>query len=319
LALPVEKEPSVQPRTAIAAAAAAVVVAAPQAAAQTPRPVSVSRTVTVAGAASAVELPCPRGTLAAAGAVAALGDGVAERASMPSPGGWTFRFAALPTGSDRSARVVLRCLGLRPPRRGSVRLNVATSTVPEFIMRPHASRRVRIGCIRGYIATGWGLEHGGQLRVAAAVPGERIWTIRVENASATQVRATLRARCVQAAHVTRVRGKRLRHRFAVRRREFSDSVEARTVTHSCARDEFSLMTGASAPGGVSLLAGFPTGARGGSWTFANPTGAPARVRTYLLCLERRTGFISRKQPARPAARGFASRKQPARPDARGFA
>jgi hypothetical protein len=286
----------VQPRTAVAAAVAALAVAAPAAAAaQTPRPVSVTKSISVAGAGSAVELRCPRGTLAAAGAVTGLGDGVAARASMPTPGGWTFRFAAVPTGADRSARAVLRCLGLRPPRRGAVRLNVATSTVPEFIMRPNSTRRLRVGCIRGYIATGWGLEHGGELQVASAVPGKRIWTIRVKNPTAAQTRATLRARCVQAAHVTRVRGKRLRHRFAVRRREFTDAIApgaAQTVAHGCARGEFSLMTGSTVAAGddIALVAAFPDGGRGGSWTFANPTGAPEQARTYLLCLERGTGF-----------------------------
>jgi hypothetical protein len=230
------------------------------------------------------------------GYVTSLSSGAASLDSIPVDiRRWRFQFSS--SGGTKSARVGLRCLRLKLPAGGlqKVRSKVFTSRI---VVQPaaHSSVTARESCAAGYVPTGYGLGRSAApraLQLASAVPRPRGWTFRVENTGASAQPATLRLRCI-SARVTGTRsGHTLSQRFSIARKAFSDTVSGnRSLTHRCGGGSLSLAAGHVVPVGDDsvMRLNFASGNRSGRWDVRNPSGAGAKVRTYLTCLSLRTRF-----------------------------
>jgi len=292
---------------ACGALAAALALALPALASANPAPFSITKGVKVSTTdPTTLVIDCPRGATALAGAVVSTSTGVTPRDSMPTDSPrWVFRFTALAGSPNPRARASVRCLRLDPApgvRRWKLGNFTGTRTVRVGAL---ATRRVRVRCLSGYVATGYGISRtgtgpvgplpSGDIRVAAAIPSPSGFTFRLENPGGAMVRVTARVRCLSRMASATRNGATVTQRFETRRPRFSDLVKSggsRVVRHRCPSGHYSLA------GGLSLTAAddiFSTGAhasgrRGGSWSFDHPAGKAQRVRTYLTCLSLRTGF-----------------------------
>jgi hypothetical protein len=251
-------------------------------------PVSVTGRVDVpAGQTRSLTLKCP------ARAVAINGSSFDATSSIPGINArrWTFRFTA--GGSADTGSAILRCVRLRLPRRVSgVGLAVGTVIEPVFEVPAGNTQTLAVRCPRGERPTGWGLERTGAdngLAIAAAVPTTRAWLFTVENTGATGAAGNLHIRCLERRQRA---ASGQRHAFDIRIATFAEQIEGgSTTSRSCRRREYSVATGVSLPSADDiLLAGTGVvGARGGEWSFTQPSGAAA-VTTKLICLARTTGF-----------------------------
>jgi hypothetical protein len=194
-------------------------------------------------------------------------------------------------------RAVLRCVRLElPAGLSDARLVVSTRLPPAFEIPAGSSTAVQIRCGRGFVGTGYGLESGGRrdVRIAAAIPGARGWTFRLENTGSSPARARLRVRCLKRSVSARRGGAPSQLVFQVARREFSNRVgpgARKTFSNSCMAGEFSVATGSVVdPADDIVLSGsHPIRSRSGRWTFARAS-AGDRVRSFLVCLSRGTQF-----------------------------
>jgi hypothetical protein len=271
-----------------------------------PAPFAVSRGVTVKPGGTTLRVDCPRGSTALAGAVVSRSTGVTAHDSLPTDSPrWIFRFSSLAGAPKPRARASVRCLRLKP-RPGVRHWKVSNFTGSRTVrIRPLSTRRVRVRCLSGYLATGYGISRSGadpvgplpsgDVRVAAAIPAASHFTFRLENAGGDTARATASVRCLSKMASAKRNGTTVVQRFAVARRAFSNRVpagERRVVRHRCPAEHYSLAAGLSLRSADDI---FSTGAhasrrRGARWSFNHPAGAPQRVRTYITCLSLRTGF-----------------------------
>jgi hypothetical protein len=271
-----------------------------------PAPFSVGRSVAVKPGGTTLRVDCPRGSTALAGAVVSRSTGVMAHDSLPTDSPrWVFRFSSLAGAAKPRARAAVRCLRLKPPpgvRKWKVGNFTGSRTVR---IRPLSTRRVRVRCLSGYTATGYGISRSGadpvgplpsgDLRVAAAIPALSHFTFRLENPGGDTVRATASVRCLSKMASAKRSGATVVQRFAVARRAFSNRVRAgarRVVRHRCPAGHYSLAAGLSLRAADDI---FSTGAyarrrRGATWSFNHPSGGPQRVRTYITCLSLKTGF-----------------------------
>lgn len=259
------------------------------------RPSSVKRTVTVAaGEERPLSLACPGTGVALNATLTRQAPGVALRDSRPGSGARGWRMTLVGSTGGR-ATATLRCVGMDLPAGVSgVELRVASETPPPVTLPPLSTRRLEVACPAGYLPTGYGLDRGstGVVRVAAAVPGSRGWTFRLENTDDAEAGAAARIRCLRRMAAGRQDGERIALSFGIARRAFDDRVDGSgSVVHRCRPSEFSVATGSALDpaGGLVLTRSHPSGERGGRWAFAAGTGTQA-VKTQLLCLDRRSVF-----------------------------
>ncbi|HEX2414499.1 MAG TPA: hypothetical protein VHJ37_04715 [Thermoleophilaceae bacterium] len=272
----------------VAAVAALCALAAPASAAHAEdviRPSRVAAGVTLDPAASSgVMFGCKRPAVALNGAASGSGAGELVRSGPRSElRDWDFEFDA---AHEQSARAEIRCIGLRLPRdlrRAVLKVNTVRSGPASLAAGTYRTLRPR--CDRGYVPTGYGLEHEGNLSIGTAVPGAGGWRLRVENRGAAKGRATLRIRCLKRTVTAFRDGEPVTLRFAIRHAAFSDSVsDGSSVSHSCRTREFSLATGVEIERGpVAPASSRPSGPRGGRWSFTGAAGT-VKAKTYLLCL-----------------------------------
>ncbi|HMJ97069.1 MAG TPA: hypothetical protein VK486_14535 [Thermoleophilaceae bacterium] len=292
-------------RFALCTSLTIVLLAAPASAlaADVVAPSSVVGSTTVpAGGSSTLTLRCPPTAVALNAALTRLGDGVEAR-SIPGAGenDWRFRLSAFhgPTRRQRQVRAVLRCVRLEVPTGVSgVRLLVSTRRPPGVRIQGGSTASLAVRCARGFIPTGYGLDlqPGRDLTAAEAMPTARGWDFEIESLGGPSGRARANVRCLKASVGARRDGTATQLRFHVARRVFSDSVGPRpgrngVVTHSCARNQFSVATGHTVdqPDDISVTSGGPAGLRAGRWTFraADTTDV---MTNFLLCLNRHTQF-----------------------------
>jgi hypothetical protein len=253
------------------------------ASAQVVEPVSVSKSVSVpAGATRSLTLSCPGSAVALNGAPTSLRS--ASSVPVTDPREWSFRFSA--GAAARTAGAVLRCVQLDLPSDvRAVKIGIGTRWVP-LTVAPISTERAELTCKRGQVPTGWGLERpdsaADALAVATAAPTRRGFVFRIENTGAVEAPGTLRIRCLGRAQDG---GNGERHSFSTRVATFAGG-----TTHTCRRSEYSLSAGASIDpvGDAVLTRAYPTGSRGGRWSFTGAADAPPV--TSLVCLSRTTRF-----------------------------
>lgn len=254
-------------------------------------------TLVPAGGTRTVSLSCAAPAVSLSAAATRLGRAVTVRRSMPGAeaGSWTFTFAAR-RAAGRVAEAEVRCVRLAVPAGMSrARLAVRTRGESGITIPPGESRSVRSGCGSRYLATGHGIRRGtrGDVRIAAAVPTRSGWSFELENVGSRTAVAGVSARCLRRTVRARRGGEAVELRFAVARREFSDTASSGNArfTHSCRRGEFSVATGSEVDplDPIALVRSHAAGRRAASWTFARANdGDP--VTTHLVCLSRGSRF-----------------------------
>ena len=274
--------------------AALALLCAPALAEAYPYGVSITRTVQAGPDGGSRTLACHRSMVALGGAVVSSPPEVTPIASVPrGVTGWTFRFA----GGPGEARVILRCIGVRPS--GSLRTSRIRAATRSYMstVTAGASASITQRCPTGFVPTGYGLRQSGAARVilTTAKPGRRAWTFRVENRGRQDSRLTVIAHCVARAATARGPRGAARHPLRVRVARFGDTIDGgseREVVHRCPARHFSIGAGYSFALGDDIVANwaFMHAVRHGRWSFTNPSGRPERVATYLTCLSLRTTF-----------------------------
>jgi hypothetical protein len=263
------------------------------------RPSSVAVESVASGrGASTVSVSCPAPAVALNAAVTRKPAGVTVRRSTPGtgPGDWRFRlFGATPAGAQ-GTRVVLRCIRLAvPPGLSGARLVVRTRRSPGIAVPAGGSSTVQLRCGPAWLATGYGLDVGRSrdVRLASAVPVAHGWDFVLENTGSGPVTAGVSARCLKQIVTADRDGGSAQLRFRVTRPAFSNTLGsgATTFSHTCGRSRFSLATGSivDALDRIELAASGPLGSSAGRWTFRRASEGDA-VRTFLVCLSRRSGF-----------------------------
>jgi hypothetical protein len=214
------------------------------------RPSSVTaRQVVPEGGASTVRLHCPPRAVALNAAVTRKGAGVEVRRSVPGAdaGDWRFRLADLPGAGSRRVSTVLRCVRLALPSGVSgTRLDVKTRRRPGFAIPAGGTTAVRLRCGRAWVATGYGLEAGSDVRLASVVPVPHGWNFRVENTGNAPTTAGVSVRCLR--HTVTARGGGAVLRFRASRPAFRHTITQNgtvTVLYRCGAGRFSLAAGGS--------------------------------------------------------------------------
>jgi hypothetical protein len=254
-------------------------------------PLSVTGSVAVpAGGTKTLKLTCPTDSVAVGGAPTSEG----AYDFLPTTGAraWIFRFAAA-EGHGRTGGAILRCVRLRLPKDvDGVGLVVGTHWSQRLDIPAVTTSRFGLDCNRGQIPTGWGIERGAggdarRLAIAAAIPTKRGYVFKLKNTGRADASALVHVRCLQK---TQRATSHQRHSFRARVAGFRDTPEA-VETHSCRPGEFSVSTGVSIdPAADLVLTGaYPTGERGGRWSFRGRTSGPP-VTTKLVCLSTKTRF-----------------------------
>jgi hypothetical protein len=278
--------------------ACAILALLPAAASATPVPSTVSKRVSVsASGVTTFTLRCPGKGIALSGYVSAVSGGAFASDSLPGDlHHWSFRFTS--NGGSGHARVALRCLGLKLPKGLK---NVATkvfTTKATLHTGGGSSAVTRSSCDKGYLPTGYGIDRSGagasapQLLLTSAVPGSRGWGFRVKNTGAATQPVTVHLRCLGARATGKRGGHSLTEHFKLRRVKLAAKVGTDTLSLKCARGTYALAAGHALPAGDDIFStrSAPSGARGGSFSFRNPSGGKQLVRTYLSCLSLRTSF-----------------------------
>jgi hypothetical protein len=279
---------------------AVVLLALPASAqAQVVRPSAVNAGTEVpAGGTTTLTLRCPGAAVAIGAAVTRQGSGVTVQRSIPGSGAadWRFRASAAAGSQRRGLRAQLRCVQLKQPDGVTgARLLVKTRMRPLGRVAPASPIARRLGCGRGWLATGYGVGHGasGDVRVAEAVPDAGGWRFRLENTGRAGANAQVSVRCLKRDVVARLGGAATTLRFQVTRSEVENQVPAgnRVVRSSCRSGQFSVSAGVSFDWRDDIALGTirPSGSRGGLWTFRQ-AGTAEPVRSQLVCLGLRSRF-----------------------------
>lgn len=295
-------------RTPVACALAGLVaLAVASAAVAHPAPFSVTKTAKVGtSGVTSLTVRCPDEATALAGAVVSTSSGVTPGNSEPTLSDrWVFRFTALVGSAKPRATAQVRCLRLNPGpgvRRWKVGNFTGSRTVKVAAL---STRTVRVRCVSGYLATGYGIAQSaggneqplpsGDVRVASAVPSRSSFTFRLENTGGDTQQVTARVRCLGRTSSGKRGGATVMQRFVIERAGFADRVSSggsRRLSHRCPRGHYSLTAGLrlSASDDIFLTRAHPAGPRAGTWRFNHPAGGRQLVRTYLSCLSLRTEF-----------------------------
>jgi hypothetical protein len=283
-------------RTAVRLALFIAILALPADAlgAQTVRPSSVAGSLVVQrGAPSNIRLHCGPREVALNAAVYRQGPGVTVLRSVPGEdaGGWAFRVKAEGRGS-RAVTTVLRCLHLRlPAGLTGAQLTVRTKNQPGIAIAPGATASPRIGCARGFTATGYALSGGnGRVRFARAVPLARTWRFTLENTGSRTAHVRVSIRCLRSeVTARRSEGGTAKLRFGFARpsfeRTFAAGSSRRESTAGCGGRRFSVAAGiALDPADPLQLLTAGTSALGASrWTFGDVSTGDS-FRAYMVCL-----------------------------------
>jgi hypothetical protein len=277
----------------ISVAAALISLPAAAHAAGSVRPSSITAaTVVPSGGTSTIGLRCPPQAVALNAAITRRGSAVTVERSIPGsgPADWRFKLSAADSGS-RGVRAVIRCVRLRLPVGVSgARLALRTRKQPRIAIPAGGTASARLRCGPAWLATGYGLDAGGSVRLAAAEPVAHGWNFTLENVGSTPVSAGVSARCLR--HTVRAGSAELR--FHASRPSHSNVLgpaRASRFRHGCDPSRFSLATGFAVDplDTIELAASAPFGRLWGRWTFRHPTGGD-QVRTFLVCLSRQSGF-----------------------------
>ena len=278
----------------ISVVAALLAVPAGAHAANVVRPTSVSGTDTLTAGTHTLHLQCPAPSVALNAAVIRKSPGVTLRRSIPgsAAGNWRFRVEVANGGSR--VRSVLRCVRLDVPAGMSgVRLGVKTTSEPGVGIPGDGATEVALRCGPAWVATGYALDAGGSgnVRLASVVPVAHGWNFVLENVGPADASAGVSARCLRRT-VSTAGSAELR--FDITRPSRGNILGTNstpTLSHSCGAGRFSLATGSIVDprDPIVFAAGGPIRSQGGRWTFRNASGGD-RVRTFLVCLSRSTGF-----------------------------
>jgi hypothetical protein len=209
-------------------------------------------------------------------------------------GDWTFRFA----GDDSARRVVrttLRCVRLEVPAGVSgARLNVRTRRRPGVRIPVGETEQVSLRCGRAWLATGYGFgARRGTARLASIVPSAHGWDFVIENTGSTAALADVHIRCLDQTVSARRGGSSTELSFRVSRQSHGNVLGPNRTrfSHSCGGNRFSLATGSIVDplDTIELADSGPVRSGWGRWTFRRAGGGD-RVRTFLVCLARGSGF-----------------------------
>jgi|SRR5688572_72981 len=286
--------------SALAALAALAAVPAGAQAANVIRTTSVSASAVVPpGGASTGGLECPAPWVALSGAVTSKGTGITVRRSSPGnkAGDWRFRFAA-DSSERRTVRTVLRCVRLELPSGVSgARLNLQTRRRLTVVVPPGATASVAVRCGGSrWVATGYGYgfaDRRGTVRLASVVPSARGWDFVLENTGPAAALADVSTRCLERTVTADSGGGSTELSFRVSRPSQENVLAGRRprFSHSCGANQFSLATGSVVDplGSIELDASGPQRSARGRWMFRQASGGE-RVRTFLVCLARGSGF-----------------------------
>lgn len=246
------------------------------------------------GSTSSSRLECPAPWVALSGAVISKGTGVTVRRSSPGNGAgdWRFRFAA-DRSSRRTVRTVLRCVRLALPSGVSgARLNVQMRSRLNITVPARGTASAAVRCSSGaWVATGYGFaDSRGTVRIASAVPSARGWNFVLENTGSADGLAAVSTRCLRQ-RVAATSGGELRFRVSRQSDENTVGPNRPRFSHRCGANRFSLATGSivDPDGTIELADSGPQRVGWGRWTFRRASGSE-RVRTFLVCLARGSGF-----------------------------
>jgi hypothetical protein len=282
-------------RIAVCACLFVVLSALPAAAqaADTVRPSSVTRSVTVpGGSARNFTLECPSPGVALSGAASRRDAGLTLRRSTPGsgPGDWHFRLAADADRVIHRATLVLRCVRLGPPTAVlGTRLDVKTTKRPGITIGAGEAVAARALCGRAWLATGYGLQGGSRsLRLDSVEPLAHGWDFTLVNTASRPIRVGVSSRCLKQT-VSSQRGElRFQASRPSRHNAFGPG-RVHSLGHSCGSGLFSLATGSTLDPAATfeLAASGPVRTTRGRWTFRNGSGG---VTTHLICLSRASRF-----------------------------
>ncbi len=274
--------------------AALIAVPAGAHAASVVRPSSVNSTSILSAGTHTIRSECPSPAVALNAAVIRKSPGVTVRRSLPGGdiGEWRFRVEVANAGSRVTS--VLRCVRLDVPAGLSgARLEVKTRNQSGLAVPVGGATEVAIRCGSAWVATGYGLDAGasGSLRLASVVPVAHGWNFVLENVGSAPVTAGVSARCLRRT-VSTAGPEELR--FDVTRpAEGITFGTSGTGRHSdrCGAGRFSLATGSIVDprDPIELATSGPVRSQRGRWTFTQASSGD-RVRTFLVCLGRGSGF-----------------------------
>jgi hypothetical protein len=274
--------------------AALIAVPAGARAASVVRPSSVNTTSVLTAGAHTIRSECPSPSVALNAAVIRKSPGVTVRRSIPGRGAGDWRFRVGVANGGSRVRSVLRCVRLDVPAGLSgASLEVKTRRQPGIAVPVGGATEAAVRCGSGWVATGYGLDAGasGSLRLASVVPVARGWNFVLENVGPAPVTAGVSARCLRRRVGTTGAAEL---RFGVTRPSRGNTVgtdSTPTFSHGCGTGRFSLATGSIVDprDTIELAANGPVRSQFGRWTFAQAS-AGDRVRTFLVCLSRSSGF-----------------------------
>jgi hypothetical protein len=278
----------------ISVVAALIALPAGASAASAVRPTSVSGTETLTAGTHTLSLQCPAPSVALNAAVIRKSPGVTVRRSIPGSGAGNWRFRVEVANAGSRVRSVLRCVRLELPAGVSgARLDVKTSRQPGVGIPAGEATEVAVRCGSAWVATGYGLDAGpsGNVRLASIVPVRHGWNFVLENVGASDTTAGVKARCLR--RTVRTAGT-AELRFDITRPSRGTILGVNgtpTLSQACGGGRFSLATGSIVDprDAIALSTSGPTRQRLGRWTFRNASGGD-RVRTFLVCLSRSSGF-----------------------------
>jgi hypothetical protein len=220
--------------------------------------------------------------------------GVTVRRSIPGSGAGNWRFKVHVANGGSRVRSMLRCVRLDVPAGVSgVRLEVNTRKEPGVSVPVGGATEVAVRCGSAWVATGYGLDAGasGSLRLASVVPVAHGWNFVIENVGSARVTAGVSARCLRRRVGTSGSSEL---RFGITRPSRGHVVgtdSTPTFSRGCGTGRFSLATGSIVDprDTIELSTSGPTRPASGRWTFTQASSGD-RVRTFLVCLSRRSEF-----------------------------
>jgi hypothetical protein len=278
-------------RACIALLAALAVAPAAADAASVVRPTSVSGTAVLTLGPHTLRTSCPAPSVALNGAVVRKSPGVTVRRSTPGSGAGDWRIRVFAGNGGSRVRTVLRCVRLEVPSGISgARLDVKTRREPVAVPAG-GTTAMSLRCGRAWAATGYGFgDPSGRVRLASVVPSAHGWDFVLENTGPAATSVDVSARCLR--QTARAGSAELRFRISRPSRVHTLGTDSTpTLSHACGRGVFSLATGSIVDplDSIALATAAPFRNNRARWTFRNASGGD-RVRTFLVCLSRSTGF-----------------------------
>jgi len=182
-----------------------------------------------------------------------------------------------------------------PAGISGARLNVRTQRHFDIRVPVGGTAAVPVRCgSRAWVATGYGFaDSSGSVRLASVVPESNGWRFVLENVGPANAQADVSARCLRQTVTADRGGGSAQLSFRVSRPSQGNVLgpNRTRLSHSCGANRFSLATGSivDPAATIELADSGPRLSRSGRWTFREASGGE-RVRTFLVCLARGSGF-----------------------------